>query len=39
MKERFLRSFCNGFTAPRRKKMSLRKGVFQGFIGVIAFIA
>jgi hypothetical protein len=39
MNERFLRSFCKGFTTPRMKKNAFRIGVFQGFIGVIAFIA
>jgi hypothetical protein len=34
-----LRSACSGLTAPRTRKNSLRMGVFQGFIGVIAFIA
>src|SRR5947208_16723572 len=39
MNDRFFRSFCSGLMAPRRKKINRRKGVFHGFIGVIAFIA
>src|SRR5215471_12802875 len=39
MKDRFLRSFCRGLTAPRMRKKSFSSGVFHGFIGVIAFIA
>src|ERR1017187_1627602 len=39
MNDRFLRSFWSGLMTPRRKKINLRIGVFQGFMGVIAFIA
>jgi len=39
MKERLIRSCCRRFTLPSTKKISLNIQVFQGFMGVTAFIA
>ena len=39
IKERFFRPDCSGLIRPRRKKSTLRMGVFHAFIGVMAFMA
>src|SRR5712671_5484254 len=39
MKERSFRFFCSGLIDPKMRKKSRTRGVFHGFIGVIAFIA